>query len=80
MIIKNDRPIPEEIADENLIVVILKKVIEKGSSHTMGFEEAARHLPIIAEVPNYVYRKLQYTIGQEMKIFIRKKNICLMEK
>jgi ABC-type sugar transport system ATPase subunit len=79
MIIKDDRPIPEDIADENLIVVILKKVIEKGSSHTMEFEEATRHLPIIAEVPNYVYRKLRYTIGQEMKVFIRKKNICLME-
>ena len=79
MIIKDDRPIPEDIADENLIVAILKKVIEKGSSHTMEFEEATRHLPIIAEVPNYVYRKLKYTIGQEMKVFIRKKNICLME-
>jgi len=45
----------------------------------MEFEEATRHLPIIAEVPNYVYRKLKYTIGQEMKVFIRKKNICLME-
>lgn len=79
MIIKNDRSIPKDIADENLIVAILKKIIEKGSSHTMEFEEATRHLPIIAEVPNYVYRKLHYTIGQEMKVFIRKKNICLME-
>lgn len=79
MIIKNDRSIPKDIADENLITAILKKVVEKGSSHTMEFEEATRHLPIIAEVPNYVYRKLHYTIGQEMKVFIRKKNICLME-
>ena len=79
MIIKNDRPIPKEIADENLMVVILKKVIEKGSSHTMEFEDATGHLPIIAEVPNYVYRKLNYTIGQEMKVFVRKKNICFME-
>jgi len=78
MIIKDDRPIPQEILDENLLSVILQDVVEKGSSHTMEFEEATHHIPIIAEVPNYVYRKLNYTIGQEMRVFIRKRNICLM--
>ena len=79
MIIKDDRPIPKEIHDANLLSVILRRVIEKGSSHTMEFEEATHHFPIIAEVPNYVYRKLNYTIGQEMKVFIRKRDICIME-
>lgn len=80
MIIKDDRPIPKKIRDETIILVILKRVIEKGSSHTMEFEEVTYHIPIIAEVPNYVYRKLNYKIGQEMKIFIRKRNICIMER
>jgi len=79
MIIKENRPIPKEIHDENLLSVMLRDVVEKGSSHTMEFEEAAHHFPIIAEVPNYVYRKLNYTIGQEMKLVIRRKNICIRE-
>ena len=79
MIIKDGRPIPKEIHAENLLAVILRDVVEKGSSHTMEFEEAAQHFPIIAEVPNYVYRKLDHAIGQKMQVFIRKKNICIME-
>ena len=78
MIIKDDRPIPDEIKDENCFAVVLRNVVEKGASHTIEFEEVVHGLPIIAEVPNYIYRKLQYQLGQEMNIFIRKKNICLM--
>jgi ABC-type Fe3+/spermidine/putrescine transport system ATPase subunit len=80
MIIKEDRPIPEEIYGENVLSVTLKNVIEKGSSHTMEFEEEKHQFPVIAEVPNYVYRKLNYQVGQAMKVFIRKRNICLMER
>jgi ABC-type Fe3+/spermidine/putrescine transport system ATPase subunit len=79
MIIRNDQPMPENIAEENLLTVILKKVVEKGPSHTMEFEEQVHHLPIVAEVPNYVYRDLNCRVGQEVKIFIRNKNICLMK-
>ena len=80
MLIKDDRPVRDEIQEENLFSVVLKGVIEKGSSHTMEFEEVHHRLPVIAEVPNYVYRKLNYQPGQEIKVFIRKKNICVMEK
>jgi molybdate transport system ATP-binding protein/molybdate/tungstate transport system ATP-binding protein len=80
MIVKDSRPLPREIQEENLFSVILVNVVEKGPSHTMEFEEKDHNIPITAEIPNYVYRKLRYAIGQEMKIFIRKSNICLMER
>jgi ABC-type sugar transport system ATPase subunit len=79
MIIKEGRPLPRSVEDENVLPVILQRVIEKGSSHTMEFLETRGLFPVIAEVPNYVYRKLSCRIGQEMKVFIRKRNICIME-
>ena len=80
MIVKNNRPVPEEVQGENLLSVILGEVVEKGASHTMEFVEVEHKFPIIAEVPNYVYRKLKYEIGQKMQVFIRKENICIMEE
>lgn len=80
MIIKEGRPLPRSVEEENVLPVILQRVIEKGSSHTMEFLETRGMFPVIAEVPNYVYRKLSCRIGQEMRVFIRKRNICIMER
>ncbi|MBN2467430.1 MAG: ATP-binding cassette domain-containing protein [Deltaproteobacteria bacterium] len=79
MIIKDYRPIPESIQNENILTVALRRVVEKGSSHTMEFDEVHRHVCFVAEVPNYVYRKIDYKIGQKMRLFIRRNNICVME-
>jgi len=80
MLIKENRPLPEAIREENLLSAVLRSVVEKGSSHTMVFEEKSSRMPITAEVPNYVYRKLNVALGKEAALFVRKRNICLMEE
>jgi molybdate transport system ATP-binding protein/molybdate/tungstate transport system ATP-binding protein len=78
MIIKDELPIPEGIKEENCFSVVLNKIIEKGATHTLELKETTCGIPIVAEVPNYIYRKLKYQIGQQLNVFIRKKNICVM--
>jgi ABC-type Fe3+/spermidine/putrescine transport system ATPase subunit len=80
IIIRDDLPIPENSNGANLLSVTLKKVLEKGSTHTIEFEENNHHYSVIAEVPNYVYRDFNFQVGQAMQVFIRKENICLMER
>ncbi|MBW2147682.1 MAG: ATP-binding cassette domain-containing protein [Deltaproteobacteria bacterium] len=80
MIVKEHRPLLEKIKEENLFSVVLTRVIEKGWTHTLVFEELSNKIPFVAEVPNYVFRKLQYEAGQQKRIFIRRRNICFMEE
>ncbi len=79
MILKEHRLLPEKIKDENLFSVSVTRAIEKNFTHTLEFMELNSKIPFIAKIPNSVFRKLQCKIGQHKRIFIRKKNICLME-
>jgi ABC-type Fe3+/spermidine/putrescine transport system ATPase subunit len=79
MLIKPDRDIPSG-RDFNILTGRLVEVLEKGATHTLVVAVAGSDSPIVMELPNFLYRRYEFHLGQRLSVRIRPDKFCVIER
>lgn len=77
MLIKPDRDVP---ADRNFNILSgrLVEILEKGPTHTLVMAVEGCESPIVMEVPNFLYSRYEFRLGQALSVRVRPDKFCVI--
>lgn len=79
MFVKPDRPMRDG-RDFNVIEGRIADIIEKGATHTFIIHEDRSGSPIVMELPNFLYRRYEFSAGQPIGVRIRPDKFCIIQE